>query len=597
MPKLPSFPSVSSPPRATAAAFPTVDTAASRPEISSSAPVEDDKSSLTAFERKAALLLQRDDASESATHNAGDGPKLPSGYRFVNVTAINTLIAPLLCPECQEQSLELKETGAGASLQFVVACGGCGDIVKAAHSPVVGSSRQPELPVRLAIASRNCGINFTKLTNFFGSMNAPPPMHLKTHQAISDKVHCAAMDAVHEVMHEAAQAVRNKKGADGSSDLDVCVSFDGTWHKRGHTSHFGLGAVIEIDSGLVLDFAVMSNYCHACSLGPKDGEEGHEQWMASHSDVCQKNFTGSSNAMEVGAAGILFSRSQDLHKLQYTTMLSDGDSKAFLHVSKLDLYDKAIVKEDCINHVAKRVFSGIESIKKTKKGLGGRGKLTKALVKKLTGYYAAALKDNAPDVKKMQQAVFATLFHSYSTDAEPRHIACPTGESWCQYNRHQALLDAGKPSVAQAHRPAFSKDIAKELVPLYNRLANEDLLTRCSRMQTKNTNESLNALVWKRCAKTEFASLKTVETAAAMAVLDYNAGPRGIERVLEKVDIACRTHTAKHVQQATKACISRAREKALNSSKVAKKRRKLDAVAAEQRRLEEEGPTYAPGGF
>lgn len=42
--------------------------------------------------------------------------------------------------------------------------------------------------------------------------------------------------------------------------------------------------------------------------------------------------------------------------------------------------------------------------------------MTKGAVKKLAAYYAAALKDNASDVKKMQQAVFASLFHSYSTN-------------------------------------------------------------------------------------------------------------------------------------------------------------------------------------
>lgn len=58
-----------------------------------------------------------------------------------------------------------------------------------------------------------------------------------------------------------------------------------------------------------------------------------------------KNFTGLSKVMEVGAADVIFTSSKELHKLQYTTVLSDGDSKAFLQVSKLDLYYKAIVKE------------------------------------------------------------------------------------------------------------------------------------------------------------------------------------------------------------------------------------------------------------
>jgi hypothetical protein len=51
-----------------------------------------------------------------------------------------------------------------------------------------------------------------------------------------------------------------------NSIFDIAVSFDGTWHKRGFTSHYGVGVVIEITTGLVIDYEVVSNYCHACEL-------------------------------------------------------------------------------------------------------------------------------------------------------------------------------------------------------------------------------------------------------------------------------------------------------------------------------------------
>lgn len=73
------------------------------------------------------------------------------------------------------------------------------------------------------------------------------------------------------------------------------------------------------------------------------------------------------------AAGLMFSRSRELYKMQYTTVFSDGGSKAFLNVYKPNMHDKDI---------AKRAFSGIENIKKDG-SLGGKGKLTKAVVKKL----------------------------------------------------------------------------------------------------------------------------------------------------------------------------------------------------------------------
>ncbi|EEC01680.1 hypothetical protein IscW_ISCW000307 [Ixodes scapularis] len=75
--------------------------------------------------------------------------------------------------------------------------------------------------------------------------------------------------------------------------------------------------------------------------------------------------------MEVVAEGVISSRSLKLHKLQYATMLSDNDSKAFTHIAGLGLYDKDIQKEDCVNHLAKRMYSGMEKLK-SKKGHRGR---------------------------------------------------------------------------------------------------------------------------------------------------------------------------------------------------------------------------------
>ncbi|GBN05239.1 hypothetical protein AVEN_135341-1 [Araneus ventricosus] len=39
--------------------------------------------------------------------------------------------------------------------------------------------------------------------------------------------------------------------------IDVCVSYDGTCQKRGHTSLDAIGIVIDILSGLVIDFEVL----------------------------------------------------------------------------------------------------------------------------------------------------------------------------------------------------------------------------------------------------------------------------------------------------------------------------------------------------
>ena len=49
--------------------------------------------------------------------------------------------------------------------------------------------------------------------------------------------------------------------------LDIAVSYDGSWHLRGHSSHNGLGVEIDLLTGLPIDFQVLSNFCHQwCKL-------------------------------------------------------------------------------------------------------------------------------------------------------------------------------------------------------------------------------------------------------------------------------------------------------------------------------------------
>ena len=56
--------------------------------------------------------------------------------------------------------------------------------------------------------------------------------------------------------------MRELNGAAGEDDIiDIAVSFDGTWLTRGFCSLYGIGAVIEVQSGLVIDFVVLSLYC------------------------------------------------------------------------------------------------------------------------------------------------------------------------------------------------------------------------------------------------------------------------------------------------------------------------------------------------
>lgn len=154
--------------------------------------------------------------------------------------------------------------------------------------------------------------------------------------------------------------------------IDVFCSYDGSWHKRGFTSNHGVGFVIDVMTGLVIDFQVLSKYCHMCVQAEKDlGKDSPEFaiWTEGHMTECSKNYSGSSSSMETAAADLMWKRSMSESNFRYTTMLSDGDAKTYLHLSKQNIYgeDVEIIKEECINHVIKRMSTALrEEVKKSK---------------------------------------------------------------------------------------------------------------------------------------------------------------------------------------------------------------------------------------
>lgn len=69
----------------------------------------------------------------------------------------------------------------------------------------------------------------------------------------------------------------------------------------------------------------------------------------------------------------------------------------------------------------------------------------------------------------------------------------------------------------------FDAVFEKHLRPIYERLSDPALLARCLQRFTKNTNESVNSLVWLRFPKHKWHGTKRVELATASAALHFSA--------------------------------------------------------------------------
>ena len=134
--------------------------------------------------------------------------------------------------------------------------------------------------------------------------------------------------------------------------------------------------------------------------------------------------------------------------------------------------------------------------------------------------------------------------------------------------------------------------------PVYERLADKQLLQRCVSGRTQNANECLHSLVWARCSKDNFASRNRVTFAVTTAAGEFNFGSYSSLNTLEFYGFQVGDHTARLGE-------ARLRKRVQNSLKYKQdrsKKRRGAVRAAKQKRQEElvdqeGGPAYAAGQF
>lgn len=168
-------------------------------------------------------------------------------------------------------------------------------------------------------------------------------------------------------------------------------------------------------------------------------KKGTDEW---HEEECFANHSGSAGKMEVDAVKEMFSWSEETFGVKYMNYIGDGDSKTYKAILELNPYDEdfPVVKSECVDYVEKRMGTRLRNLKKKKEKLGGKGKFTDVLIKKLTTYYGLAIRRNVESVTEMKKAIMGTLNHLCSTNTNPKHENCPPGEdSWCKTRAYESF--------------------------------------------------------------------------------------------------------------------------------------------------------------
>ena len=550
-------------------------------------------------------LSKQSRSTDDCLHDSSDC------FFLVQKSCLQSLVEKFHCPNCQtvgHMKFNIMEGNfQGFAPKSEIHCSICNTFhMEHFMSSRLGDSKKApfEVNIRAVLAFRSIGCGFSSIRDWCSTMNLPNCISREAYSNSHHKIgeaSKATFDQILKSSREAIQTAYKDIGIvpDEQGILDIAVSFDGSWQRRGHSSHNGMASVIELLTGLPLDHEVLSNFCRKCKVMEQSDQS--EEWKLKHSRNCLKNFEGSANAMEAECAVQMWKRSIDKNNMRYTTMLCDGDSKSYDAISEAQVYgpDVIIKKEDCVNHISKRMGTALRNLvcEAKAKGLSvsGKGKLTQQKILKIQNYYGRAIKDHHDDIPLLRNRIFAILLHLSSSDEFPKHQQCPPDEnSWCFWQR--ALAKNVEPGTHKDHETVPS-DVGKSLVPIFQRLSEENLLKRCSRNKTQNSNESLHHLIWKFSPKAIFNGRKTLETAVLLAMCQFSMG-----KCFK--DILCKIlgfEPGKYCKaEAIRNSIERLKKAEYKSSEKGRKRRrtlKYNKNVKEQSLQNKEGQTYSAGTF
>ena len=541
---------------------------------------------------------------------------VPHGAEVMNMDILSHVLSLLHCnePHCPG-TMMLHKLQKTISLQsyFILHCKRCHSVVaefssslhigetpqEAVNNPHMTTRRPIEVNRRALLATHTTSMSWRDFLLVCALMDLPVPGHNMNKRALDHLQSCATQVSM-ESMALAAAQVRSRENSLASNipgALKCDVSFDATWHRRGHYSNQGFGAAIDIVSNKVLDYMLYQRVCRKCLSWPIERRasqpEEYAAFWSQHQTTCTANFSGSSQSMEGSAAVEIWKRSVERHRLVYSTYVGDGDSSSFMNLVKSDPYQgiETVRKEECLGHVQKRLK------KHLKENSDLFCKLSVGKMERVGQLYALVVAQNRGKTpNEIQNALWNLLEHLVE-----KHANCPySTKSWCYYQKARAEnVEDPTATIPPLRQPYFTDSEygrAKEVFASFASLSMCEALTMA---QTQNANESLHSIIWHHSPKAKYVGQKSINASTALAVSTFNDGEMAIASVLDALSISPSYSTLLHLSRRDHAR-NQKRERALLESQK-RRRRQLTAHAitteSSRKRSATAGSSYKSGKF
>ena len=250
------------------------------------------------------------------------------GYRLISCKLLDAGLQKIgRCCSCSSP-LQLTESfskrkGLVSNISIVCSNPECNESVSVSDP---SSDEATNLNKKSVFGMRMIGCGRTKLDTFMACMEMLPPLSPAAWTEYNNQILVKIAECALNSQTKAAKYLHKLKGASPNKIIDVKVSVDGTWSKRGFTALYGVVVVASWDTGQVLDYEVLSKHCAACAVRESMDKKSAKylEWWKIHKVSCEANYTGSSPAMEVEGIRRIWLRSKKKLKLRYTSFISDG---------------------------------------------------------------------------------------------------------------------------------------------------------------------------------------------------------------------------------------------------------------------------------
>ena len=311
----------------------------------------------------------------------GDKIKLcrVEGNAILNVGILEAALEEVsVCKFCRKGRLTFYRTSYtnGLALHYYIVCDQCLVATPFYTLPQNSAPSDTDNTIKFGhnilqiLAGRLAGIGKSGLDFVNAFIGLPSTLSNRAFYKTQAYLSKVATDVAQASCFRAALELREKHNTAECDFLEVTVSYDGAYQKRGGKSGGGfsrycIACAISVETGKVLSYEIACNSCKLCIEKQQALREKridlaeYKIWKDKHESSCQAREYGkySSVALESKLAPVIFRKSIE-QKLIYSTVIADGDDKSINILAESDIYGEfniTIKREECLSHVQKRI--------------------------------------------------------------------------------------------------------------------------------------------------------------------------------------------------------------------------------------------------